>query len=303
MCNLNAPFFNNEDSARIYLEGQRWPDGVACPHCGGCERIYPIAANAKKKIRKGLYQCNDCERQFSVTVGTVFERSKVPLHKWLAATYLLCSLKKGISAKQIERTLGVTYKTAWFMCHRIREAMRDSGSTGFFNDPNKVGGVGSTIEVDETYIGRRTRRNGENPKTLYHNKEKVITLVERNGRARSYHVPSVNAATLRPIMVKQINQASTVYTDDAAYHRANKKFFKKHESVNHTIREYVRGGVHTNTIENYFSILKRGLNGIYQHVSPEHLKRYMAEYDFRYSYREKLGYDDIARTNKALKGI
>lgn len=175
MCNLNAPFFNDEESARTYLEGQRWADGVVCPHCGGIERIYPVKANSKKNVRKGLYHCNDCEQQFTVTVGTVFERSKIPLHKWLMATYLLCSSKKGMSAKQIERTLGITYKTAWFMCHRIREAMRDGS-------PGLLGGSGKTVEADETFIGRKTRRLGEKKlKAGYEDKKKVLTLVERNG--------------------------------------------------------------------------------------------------------------------------
>ena len=308
MCNLNAPFFNNEDQARAYLEGQRWPQGPICPHCGCDERIYPVAADSEKKIRKGLYQCNDCNGQFTVTVGTVFERSKIPLHKWLAATYLLCSSKKGISAKQIERSLGVTYKTAWFMCHRIREAMRDG-------NPGLLGGGGKTVEVDETYIGPKTRRLGEKkrPRGPFH-KVKVLTLVERTGHARSFHVPKVTSKTLHPIIKKHISKKSRVITDEATYYAKSNKFmgyntsmlekdFASHEYVNHGIGEYVRGNVHTNTIEGYFSIFKRGLNGIYQHVSEQHLKRYLCEYDFRYSFREKLGYNDIQRTNEALKGI
>jgi transposase-like protein len=300
MCNLTAPFFNDEDAARTYLEGQRWPEGPVCPHCGGSERIYPV--KAKGKVRKGLYHCNDCEKQFTVTVGTVFERSKVPLHKWLLATYLLCSSKKGISAKQIERTIGVTYKTAWFMCHRIREAMRE-GHTGLWNDPGKMGGNGSTVEADETYIGRRRPRKGETLPSGYGHKEKVITLVERGGRSRSFHVPAVNAETLRTVLTQEIHPNTKIYTDDSGLYRQMKKFFKSHDSVNHTLKEYVRGDVHTNTIENYFSVLKRGLNGVYQHCSKQHLKRYLGEYDFRYNHREKLGYDDLARTNIALKGI
>jgi transposase-like protein len=303
MCNLNAPFFNDEDAARNYLEGQRWPNGAVCVHCGADSKIYPVSANSKKKVRKGLYQCNNCDQQFTVTVGTVFERSKVPLHKWLMATYLLCSSKKGISTKQIERSLGVTYKTAWFMTHRIREAMREDGSNGFFNDPNKMGGNGSTVEADETYIGRRRSRKGEKLPAGYAHKEKVFTLVERNGRARSYHVPQVNARTLRPILREQVHANTKVFTDDAGVYKGTDKHFKEHQTVNHTDYEYVRGDVHTNTIEGYFSILKRGLNGVYQHVSKEHLKRYLSEFDFRYTYREKNGYDDIQRTNIALKGI
>lgn len=302
MSNLSAPYFNDEEAAREYLESQRWPDGPACPHCGGIERIYPVKADEKKKIRKGLYQCNDCERQFTVTVGTVFERSKVPLHKWLAVTYLLCSSKKGISSKQIQRTFGVTYKTAWFMTHRIREAMRE-GTNGLWNDPGKMGGNGTVLEADETYIGRRRSRKGESLPAGYQHKQKVITLVERGGRARSHHVPAVNAETVRNVLTSQIHPNTKIYTDEAAVYRQTKRHFKAHAAVNHSIEEYVRGDVHTNTIENYFSILKRGLNGIYQHVSKEHLKRYLCEYDFRYNYREKLGYSDMDRTNQALKGI
>ena len=200
MCNINAPFFNNEDEARTYLEGQRWPDGAVCPHCGGMVRIYPVKADSKKKIRKGLYQCNDCNEQFTVTVGTVFERSKIPLHKWLMATYLMSSSKKGVSAKQIERTLGVTYKTAWFMCHRIREAMRDG-------NPSIMGGEGKTVEMDETFTGlgrKKSRRLGIQRGEALKHKNKVFSLVEREGRVRSFHVPRVNAKTLRPIIQKLI---------------------------------------------------------------------------------------------------
>lgn len=301
MCNLNAPFFNDEESARTYLEGQRWPDGPVCPHCGGLERIYPVKANPGKGIRKGLYQCNDCEQQFTVTVKTVFERSKIPLHKWLAATYLLCSSKKGISSKQIERSLGVTYKTAWFMTHRIREAMRDGS-------PGLLGGSGKTVEADETFVGRTTGRLGK-PLRGMKDKKKVLSLVERGGKVRSFHVPAVNAKTLKPIIKQQIDKSTDLMTDSATWYVDTlgrphmDKDFNSHQSINHNINEYVRGNVHTNTIEGYFSIFKRGLNGVYQHCSEQHLKRYLCEYDFRYNYREKLGYDDIQRTNQALKGI
>lgn len=306
MCDINAPFFTDEDKAREYLETQRWADGRPCPHCGVLDKNYPVKPQKQKskdnKERKGIYHCNACDKQFTVTVGTVFERSKVPLHKWLMATYLMSSSKKGISAKQIERTLGVTYKTAWFMCHRIREAMRE-GTTGLWSDPGKMGGNGSVIEADETYIGRRRSRKGEKLPSGYGRKEKVITLVERGGRARSTHVPAINAGTIRTVLLKEIHPNTKIYTDDARYYVQTKKFFKAHEAVNHTLKEYVRGDIHTNTIEGYFSILKRGLNGVYQHCSKQHLKRYLGEYDFRYNYREKLGYDDLARTNIALKGI
>lgn len=298
---LNAPHFQNEDDARKYLEAIRWPDGAACPHCGGIERVYPVKADEKKKIRKGLYHCNDCGEQFTVTVGTVFERSKIPLHHWLQATYLMSSSKKGISAKQIERTLGVTYKTAWFMCHRIREAMRDG-------NPGPLGGGGKTVEVDETFVGRKTKRLGK-PLRGMKDKKKVLSLVERGGKVRSFHVPAVNAKTLKPIIKQQIDKSSDLMTDAATWYvdtlgRSHMdKDFNSHQSINHNINEYVRGNVHTNTIEGYFSIFKRGLNGVYQHCDKQHLKRYICEFDFRYNFREKLGFDDMARTNIALQGI
>lgn len=304
MCNLHAPYFNDPDEARKHLESLRWPNGAACPHCGGVERVYSVKPDAKKKIREGLYHCNDCNKQFTVTVGTVFERSKVGLHKWLMACYLMCSSKKGFSSKQLERTLGVTYKTAWFMTHRIREAMRD-GSPGI------MGGGGGTVEVDETFIG------GKKPKWKkkgrgYDHKEKILALVERDGRARSFHVDAVNAKTLLPIIREQVDADTHIMTDNAAQYTSHNQWrtystiephFATHGHVNHGIGEYVRGNVHTNTIEGFFSIFKRGMKGIYQHCSKQHLKRYLCEYDFRYNYREKLGYDDIERTNMALRGI
>ena len=296
MCNLTAPQFTNEDKAREYLENQRWPDGPVCPHCGGDERIYSVKADAKKKIRKGLYQCNDCDQQFTVTVGTVFERSRVPLHKWLLATYLLCSSKKGISSKQLERSLGVTYKTAWFMSHRIREAMREPFE-------GKLGGGGHYVEVDETFIGNKRARGSRKKLAGYDHKEKVLTLVEREGQARSFHVRKVNTDTLGPIIKEQILEDSALMTDEAAHYKSIGKHFAGHGTVKHGASEYVRGSIHTNTIEGYFSIFKRGMNGVYQHCSTEHLKRYLAEYDFRYTFREKLGYDDMMRTDKALQGI
>ncbi len=297
MCDINSPFFQDEDKAREHLESQRWPDGPVCPHCGGCERNYPIEANKDKKIRKGLYHCNDCEKQFSVTVGTVFERSKVPLHKWLLATYLYCSSKKGFSAKQLERTLGVSYKTAWFMAHRIREAMRES-------ETGKMGGGGGFVEVDETYVGRKTSRKGEPSRKFGpKEKEKVISLVERGGAVRSHHVNRVDSTTVKKILDKEVFNDSAIMTDQATFYPLATRDHAGHGTVNHSIYEYVRGPVHTNTIEGYFSILKRGLNGVYQHVSKQHLKRYLSEYDFRYTYRERNGFDDLARTNIALKGI
>lgn len=295
---LDNPIFRDDDAAREHLEAVRWPNGPVCPHCGGMDRIHKVAG---KKHRAGLYACRDCNGHFTVTVGTVFERSKIPLSKWMAATYLLCCSKKGCSSKQLERMLGVTYKTAWFMTHRIREAMRE----GHFSGP--LGGEGKVVESDETYIGGKEKNKHRNKRTDGNiggkGKEAVLSLVERQGRVRSHHIPEVNAKTLRPILVAQIDRKSFLMTDEAGQYYHPGKEFAKHETVNHGAGEYVRGEAHSNTVENYFSILKRGINGVYHHVSQQHLKRYLAEFDFRYNERSGLGVSDVERTNKALKGI
>ncbi len=299
MTNLSNPIFHDEDAARSYLEAQRWPDGPWCPHCGETEKIKKLKG---KSHRPGLHQCNSCRGHFTVTVGTVYERSKIPLHKWLMATHLICASKKGISSHQLHRMLGVTYKTAWFMAHRIRESMRDV-------KPGPLGGEGQVVEVDEMFWGnvkgkwRFVNRRGwvrTRPGSGFHHKEKILTLVERGGRARSFHIKDVKAKTLRQIMTKEISRKSRLMTDHAQHYKAIGREFSTHESVDHSIGEYVRGDVSTNTIEGYFSILKRGLTGVYQHVSEQHLIRYVTEFDFRYSTRE---IDDAARARLALKGI
>lgn len=292
MFDMTLPKFTNEDKAREYLEKVRWPNGPVCPHCGCYERVMTLKG---KSTRPGVYKCGDCRKQFTVTVGTVFERSHIPIHKWVLATHLLCASKKGMSAHQLHRLLGVTYKTAWFMCHRIREGMREPKF-------DQMGGNGTFVEVDETFWGNK-RKPANKKLSAFHHKEKVLTLVERDGRARSFHVPSVNAKTLGPIIRDQIAVDSAVMTDDASYHKWAKKHFAGHGVVNHSISEYVRGPIHTNTVEGFFSIFKRGLNGVYQHCSKQHLKRYLAEFDFRYSYRSKLGYEDEQRAEMALRGI
>lgn len=297
MTNLTAPMYTNDDVARAHLEAIRWPDGVNCPHCGaleGCQRL------EGKSTRPGLFYCRDCRKQFSVTVGTVFERSHVPLHKWVLATHLLCASKKGMSAHQLHRMLGVTYKTAWFMAHRIREAMRDG-------NPSPLGGTGKTVQADETVIGGKERnkhvskRNKKNIGAV--GKEIAFSLVERGGKVRSHHVPNVNAKTLRPILEARDDRKTVLMTDDAGQYRIIGPAFASHETVNHGIEEYVRGKAHTNTIEGYFSILKRGINGTYHHVSQQHLRRYLGEFDFRYNERMALGVNDSERAAKALKGI
>lgn len=295
--NVSDPIFHDETKARKYLESVRWPDGPFCPHCGEAENIKRLKG---KSHRPGLHQCNSCRGHFSVTVGTLYERSKVPLHKWLMATHLMCASKKGMSAHQLHRMLGVTYKTAWFMAHRIREGMRE-------HKPDTLGGAGKYIEADETVIGGKERnkhKSKRNPKNIGAvGKEIAFSLVERGGKVRSYHVTNVNAKTLRPVIVAQVDRKSFLMTDDAGQYRVIGPEFAGYETVNHGIEEYVRGDAHTNTIEGYFSILKRGITGVYHHVSQKHLRRYLGEFDFRYDERKGLGVSDAARAKKALKGI
>lgn len=290
MAELQNPIFNDDEKAREALEAIRWPNGPVCPHCGSFDKIALVGG---KKHRPGLYYCNACNGQFTVTVGTVFERSKIGLSKWWLAVYLLSSSKKGISSHQLHRTLGVTYKTAWFMTHRIREAMRD-GTMG------PMGGAGSTVEADETYIGRK---KGMKKAPGYEHKRAIFTLVERNGRARSFHIDQATIKTVTPILQANVDRETTLHTDEAGQYHYMGKSFAKHETVNHADKEYARGDVTTNTVEGYFSIFKRGMKGIYQHCGEQHLHRYLAEYDFRYSNRVALGTDDNARTIKAMKGI
>lgn len=251
--------------------------------------------------RAGLFQCNACRKQFTVTVGTLFERSKIPLTKWLLATFLLTASKKGISAHQMHRMLGISYKSTWFMMHRIREALRPLHPT------ERMGGEGKTVEADETYIGGK-EKNKHKSKRAKRNlggswgKETVFSLVERQGEVRSLHTPSVTADTLRPILVTQLAPKTKLMTDDAGQYRHMHKDFD-HSIVNHGAGEYVRGDAHTNTVEGYFSILKRGIVGTYHHVSPQHLKRYLGEFDFRYNERSSRGVEDAERASKAIQGI
>ncbi len=287
---LSAPRFHNEETARQHLESIRWPTGAICPHCGGTERN--VALNGKAH-RTGLYFCGDCREQFTVTVGTVFERSKIPIHKWILATHLMCASKKGIASKQIERMLEVTYKTAWFMSHRIREAMKPTGG-------GLLGSGGNPVEADETYIGNKP---GVAKRAGYAHKEAIFSLVEREGSVRSFHVTDVKAETLKAKLLANVDTKARLMTDKGGQYRKTKNFFPKHEQVDHGAGEYVRGSVHTNTIEGFFSIFKRGIYGTYQHVSSQHLGRYTTEFDFRYNNRAALGVDDTQRSDAALKGI
>lgn len=291
---LSAPHFHNEAAAIARLEEIVWPQGPHCPRCSGFDRITDV-----KGGRVSLRRCGPCKREFTVTVGTIFERSHVKLHIWFQAAHLVASSKKGISAHQLHRTLKVTYKTAWFMERRLREAMRDGHFT-------VMGGKGKIVEADETYIGgkeknkHRSKRNAGNIGGT--GKEIAFSLVERGGKVRSQHIASVTSKTLRETLVSQLDADTKLMTDDAGQYRHMHKDFA-HEVVNHGIGEYVRGDAHTNTIEGYFSILKRGMMGTYHHVSPQHLKRYLAEFDFRYNERMALGVSDEARATKALSGI
>ena len=290
MCDLTKPHFQDPEKAREYLEALRWPDGPVCPHCGA------IGAYAIKGGREGLYKCKSCREQFTVTVGTVFERSRVPLNKWLIAVYMMASSKKGVSSKQLERMLGVTYKTAWFMTHRIREAMNEE-SGGLF------GTGGGFVEADETYIGKTEKEK----KFSFHHKQKVMTLVDRNSRkAKSTVLVDFTQKEIAPILRKHMADDAVLMTDKARPYRKVGKEFADHKTVDHGRREYVQynnPNVHTNTIESYFSVFKRGMRGVYQHCKEVHLQRYMNEFDFRYNYRESNGYDDAMRSDAILKGI
>ena len=294
MCDMTNPIFHDEAKARAHLEALQWADGRYCPHCGEAERTSPVKG---KSHRPGLYYCLSCKSQFTVTVGTLLERSKIPLHKWVLAFHLLSASKKGMSAHQLHRMLGITYKSAWFMAHRIREAMRD-------DDPTPMGGPGSKIEIDETYIGGKKR--GKNQLGVNYgieDKMKVVSLVERGGTVRSFHVDRVNSRIVREILVRNASRESDLRTDEAKFYRSVGKEFASHERVHHAIKEYVRGDAHTNTIEGYFSIFKRGIKGIYQHCSERHLHRYLTEFDFRYNQRSRFKITDAERAAKALQGI
>ncbi|WP_324261225.1 IS1595 family transposase [Altererythrobacter sp. H2] len=303
MENIYAPRFQNEDAAREHLEALHWPMGPVCPHCESknAKRLPPqrgrkTKAHPEGVIRKGLVQCNDCRQQFTVTVGTVFESSKVPLHKWLLANHLIVASKKGISAHQLHRMLGVTYKTAWFMAHRIREAMKPTD-----NEP--MGGPGVAVEVDETYLGRdKTKPKSRTP--IQH-MNRIVSLVDRaTGRATSVvFTESFGPANVSALLFTRIDRASRLITDEAKPYIAPGRQFAAHETVNHRTKEYARGDVTTNTVEGFFGIFKRGMRGIYQHCGQQHLHRYLAEFDFRYSNRSGLGINDAERADLALKGI
>ena len=302
---LENPIFKDETKAREWLEARVWPQGPHCPHCGNADPE-KITALKGKVHRAGLYQCNEpaCREQFTVTVGTVFERSKIPLTKWLAALFLLTSSKKGLSTHQIHRTIGVSYKSTWFMTHRLREAMRTGGL-------EPLGGEGKVVEADETYFGKAEQvrvspqRKGR-PYTKrghYKNNRPILALIERGGSVRSFHVAVADQITVAGIVRENVKRESRLHTDESKLYNGSDEHFEAHETVKHTAHEYVRGDVTTNTVESYFSIFKRGMRGTYQHCAEKHLHRYLAEFDFRHNNRTALGVTDYMRAEMLAKGI
>ena len=289
---LSAPHFHNEEAAFAFVEARVWPEGPNCPHCGGVERISKMGG---KSTRLGLYKCYQCRKPFTVRMGTIFEASHVPLHIWLQAMYLVAGSKKGISSNQLHRTLGVTLKTAWFMSHRIREAMRSGDLTPF-------GSNGGAVEVDETYIGKR--KGFGNPKGGHAHKMAVLALVDRDtGKSRMFYVEGGSGKLIQPIVLDNLAREARLMTDEATMYRSIGREFAEHGAVKHCRNEYVRGDVTTNTVEGAFSIFKRGMKGIYQHCGEKHLHRYLAEFEFRYSNRAALGCNDADRTDAMLRGI
>src|SRR5579864_2295454 len=284
---LSAPHFHNEEAAFAYVEAHLWPCGPVCPHCGATKEH--VGRLSGKSSRPGLHKCYGCRKQFTVRIGTVFESSHCPLRYWLQAIALMCSSKKGISTRQLQRILGVGMKTAWFLGHRIREMMK--ANYDMFTPP--MGGAGSYIEADETFIGRKP--GAKLPRGGAGHMNAVVSLVERNGGVRSTHVPNIRGETLRAVLARHASSESHLMTDENRAYTEIGWNFASHGTVKHSEDEYVRGIVHTNTVEGFFSILKRGVYGVYQHISEAHLKRYLAEFDFRYNNRAKLGVDDVQR--------
>ncbi|KKB12695.1 transposase [Devosia geojensis] len=297
---LSAAYFHDEAAAFEHVEAILWENGPVCPHCGGMDRVYALKDVKGKtgKVRHGLKKCGHCRKQFTVRIGTIFEESHLPMHKWLQVIYLMCSSKKGVSAHQLHRTLEVTYKTAWFLAHRIREAMR----TG---ELAPMGGSGMVVEADETYFGdkevvtKRTKRG----KSGLSSKRAIVGLVERGGSVRTFHIDRATKANVGQIVAENVNRETTLNTDESRFYGDVGALFAAHHTVMHTANEYVRGEAYTNTIEGVFSIFKRGMKGVYQHCSEKHLHRYLAEFDFRYNNRIALGVDDKARAARALDGV
>ncbi len=295
MTNLTDPIFHNEDVARVHFEKLRWPDGRVCPHCGVIDESTLMKG---KTTRAGLYKCNACRKPFSATMGTVYERSHIPLHKWLLATHLMVSSKKGISAHQLYRHLGFgSYRTAWFMAHRIREAMNLEDALPPF------GSDGGMVEVDETFINQKKNRRTARG---YQHKMKVLSLVDRaTGAAKSFVIDKVTVDDIDPILARNLADEAHLMTDEHRVYISIGQFYAQHSSVKHSAKQYVvkdAPTLHTNTIEGFFSIFKRGMSGIYQHCGENHLHRYTREFDFRYTFREANGFNDADRMAQAVVG-
>jgi transposase-like protein len=299
MDRFSEAHFHDENAARAYLEALLWPHGPTCPHCGVIDHAYATK-------RPGVYRCAEpeCRKDFTVTMKTVMERSKIALHKWLQAFHLMCSSKKGVSAHQIRRTMDITYEAAWFMCHRIREAMRDGGL-------RLMGGDGQIVEADETYFGptekpRMSKQRRGRPYKVGsrgpRDKRPIVALVERGGSVRTFHVASADKATVGGIVTANVARESRLHTDESRLYGDMAAHFAAHETVKHSAGEYVRGDVYTNTAEGYFSVFKRGMKGVYQHCKEKHLHRYLSEYDFRFNHRTALGFNDGERAALAVKG-
>jgi transposase-like protein len=291
--------FSDNEAAREHLEKLRWANGTFCPHCGNVQSVTRLQGNSH---RPGLWQCNECREHFTVTVGTVMERSHIDLCKWVLAFHLMAASKKGMSASQLGRMLGITYKSAWFMSHRIREAMADAS-------PAPLGGAGKVVEVDEAYHGKvenpvpsKHRKGRPYIKNgLKHQKRPIVALVERGGEARAVHVPQVTGKNIKAVLAQHVDAKSRLHTDESRLYEGAGADYATHETVNHGGKEFVRGDVTTNTVEGFFSVFKRGMVGVYQHCGEQHFQRYLNEFTFRYNSREKLGVNDSARASRAIK--